>query len=122
MAENIFGEALEPCGFDPKTGFFRDGYCHTCGEDTGQHTVCAVLTAEFLQFSRARGNDLETPRPEFQFPGLKPGDRWCLCLGRWIEAREAGKAPQVVPRATHLSVLEFLDREELEPFFLSDEG
>lgn len=96
------------------TGFYRDGYCHTCAEDRGMHTVCAVMTMEFLRFSRAMGNDLMTPRPEFDFPGLKEGDHWCVCLGRWIEALEAGCAPPMVLEATHASVSEFLDREVLQ--------
>lgn len=96
------------------TGFYRDGYCHTCAEDRGMHTVCAVMTMEFLRFSRAMGNDLMTPRPEFDFPGLKEGDHWCVCLGRWIEALEAGCAPPMVLEATHASVSEFLDRKVLQ--------
>jgi uncharacterized protein (DUF2237 family) len=95
------------------TGFYRDGFCRTGAEDAGVHTVCAVMTAEFLQFSRARGNDLSTPRPEFQFPGLKPGDRWCLCAPRWAEALQAGMAPLVVLEATHMQTLEFVDLEDL---------
>lgn len=113
MAKNVLGEELRPCSMDPKTGFFRDGCCHTSAEDVGMHTVCTVMTPEFLEFTRARGNDLSTPRPEFRFPGLKPGDRWCLCLGRWQEALEAGKAPPVVLEATHASVIEFVDLEIL---------
>jgi hypothetical protein len=91
---------------DPVTGFFRDGHCDTCAEDLGSHTVCAEMTEEFLAFSRAMGNDLSTPRPEFGFPGLKPGDRWCVCAARWLEAFRAGYAPPVVLAATHQGALE----------------
>jgi len=98
---------------NPRTGFFRDGYCRTGPDDVGLHTVCAVVTDEFLEFSRRRGNDLTTPRPEFDFPGLKPGDSWCLCVRRWAEALAAGKAPDVVLEATHLSALEFVSLEDL---------
>ena len=111
MAKNIFGEPLEICSNDPKTGFFRNGKCDTCGDDTGMHTVCARMTKEFLEFSYQKGNDLVTPRPEWEFPGLQPGDYWCLCLSRWMEAYRAGVAPPVKLDATHLSALEFLDRE-----------
>jgi uncharacterized protein (DUF2237 family) len=102
---NVLGEPLQPCSFDPNTGFFRDGHCHTCAQDHGSHTVCAVMTAEFLAFSKSRGNDLTTPMPQYDFPGLKPGDHWCLCAGRWLEAHEAGKAPQVKLEATHEAAL-----------------
>ena len=104
-ALNVLGGELEPCGLDPVTGFFRNGCCETAAEDTGMHTVCAVMTADFLAFSAAQGNDLSTPRPEFAFPGLKPGDRWCLCAPRWKEALDAGAAPQVVLEATHEETL-----------------
>ena len=103
---NVLGEVLEPCSFSPMTGFFRDGCCNTGPEDLGLHTVCCEVTAEFLAFSKARGNDLSTPRPEFGFKGLVPGDRWCLCAARWQEAHLAGKAPRVVIRATHERTLE----------------
>jgi uncharacterized protein len=103
---NVLGERLKPCAFDPVTGFYRDGCCNTGPEDVGRHTVCVRLTAEFLAFSRARGNDLSTPRPEFGFPGLRPGDRWCLCLDRWLEAEAAGVAPRLVLASTHASVLD----------------
>jgi len=96
------------------TGFFRNGYCDTCAEDVGMHTVCARLTEEFLRFSAEQGNDLITPRPQFNFPGLKPGDYWCLCLRRWMEAKEAGCAPAIKLEATHASVLEFIDLDVLE--------
>jgi len=107
FARNVLGEKLQSCSERPLTGFFRDGCCNTSPEDVGVHTVCAVMTAEFLEFSKARGNDLSTPMPEFGFPGLKPGDRWCLCAPRWREALDAGRAPQVVLAATHEASLEF---------------
>ncbi|MEO2033757.1 MAG: DUF2237 domain-containing protein [Planctomycetaceae bacterium] len=113
MAKNVLGGDLIVCSSDPLTGFFRTGTCDTCGDDEGMHTVCAVMTAEFLEFSKAAGNDLSTPRPEFEFPGLEPGDRWCLCLPRWIEALEAGAAPRIVLQATHMSAIEFLSMETL---------
>ena len=96
------------------TGFYRDGYCRTGAGDVGLHTVCAQVTSEFLEFSRRMGNDLSTPRPEWDFPGLRPGDRWCLCVNRWREALEAGKAPQVLLESTHESALEFVDLEVLQ--------
>lgn len=111
---NVLGERLKPCSFDPMTGFFRDGCCNTGPSDRGRHTVCVRLTAEFLTFSRARGNDLSTPRPEYGFPGLRPGDRWCLCATRWTEALEAGKAPQVVLASTHVSMLRLVPLEVLK--------
>ena len=98
---NVLGGALEPCSADPLTGFFRDGHCNTCAEDAGSHTVCAVMTAEFLAFSKYVGNDLSTPRPEARFPGLKPGDRWCLCAARFLQAHDEGCAPKVHLPATH---------------------
>lgn len=112
-ARNVLGGALEPCSFDPMTGFFRDGHCHTCTQDHGSHTVCVVMTAGFLAFSKNRGNDLTTPRPQYDFPGLKPGDRWCLCAGRWLEAAEAGIAPKVVLEATSEAALSIVPRETL---------
>lgn len=114
MAKNVLGGDLQACSMDPVSGFFRDGCCHISKEDTGMHTVCAVMTEGFLLYSRSMGNDLMTARLEFQFPGLKAGDRWCLCLGRWVEALEAGFAPPVVLEATHASACEFIDREVLE--------
>ena len=104
---NVFGEPLLACSSAPVTGFFRNGCCDTSAEDVGSHTVCAVMTAEFLAFSKARGNDLSTPMPQFGFAGLKPGDRWCLCAPRWQEAFAAGRAPRVALRATHEGALEF---------------
>jgi uncharacterized protein len=104
-ARNVLGEPLQPCSFAPATGFFRDGHCHTCAQDHGSHTVCAVMTAEFLDFSKSQGNDLTTPMPQYDFAGLKPGDHWCLCAGRWMEACEAGKAPKVNLAATNQAAL-----------------
>ena len=104
-AKNVLGRELKPCSLDPVTGFFRNGCCETSHEDFGMHTVCAVMTAEFLAFSKSVGNDLCTPRPEFGFAGLKPGDRWCLCAPRWKEALDAGAAPQVVLESTHEETL-----------------
>lgn|SRR5690554_2428264 len=111
---NVFGEPLEDCSTDPVTGFFRDGCCNTGPEDLGSHTVCVVMTAEFLEFSRARGNDLSTPRPEFGFPGLRPGDGWCLCAARWQEALEAGSPPRVRLKATHRAALDICDLADLK--------
>ena len=111
---NVLGEPLSPCGTRPMTGFFRDGSCRTCAQDSGVHTVCAEVTAEFLAFSRSRGNDLTTPRPEFGFPGLQPGDRWCLCAARWQEALDAGCAPRVALTATHGRTLEHVALADLK--------
>lgn len=108
MATNVFGEPLITCSTNPMTGFFRDGCCHTDENDLGTHTVCAVMTDEFLQFSLSRGNDLITERPEFVFPGLKAGDKWCLCATRWLEAYEVGVAPKVVLEATNERTLDFV--------------
>jgi len=108
------GGPLEDCSHDPLTGFFRDGCCRTGAQDRGVHTVCARVTEAFLAFSRRMGNDLSTPRPEYRFPGLKPGDRWCLCAARWKEALEADVAPPVIMEATHASALEYVDRAALE--------
>lgn len=113
MPTNVLGGQLGCCCRHPLTGFYRDGYCRTGPGDTGLHTVCAVMTAEFLDFSLAQGNDLLTPRPEYDFPGLKAGDKWCLCVTRWQEALEAGAAPQVDLAATHSSALEFVDLQDL---------
>jgi len=113
-SQNVLGGKLEPCCTDPMTGFYRDGLCRTGAHDAGVHVVCVQVTAEFLEFSRARGNDLTTPRPEYDFPGLQPGDRWCLCVSRWKEALDAGMAPAVVLSATHASALEFVTLEDLE--------
>ena len=110
---NVIGEPLEPCSSDPVTGFFRNGSCDTCAEDQGSHTVCAVMTDEFLEFSASVGNDLSTPHPEWGFAGLQPGARWCLCAGRWQEALDAGAAPPVVLEATHALALEFSSLDDL---------
>ncbi len=111
---NVFGEALESCSSDPLTGFFRDGACETCAEDRGSHTVCSIMTAEFLAFSKYVGNDLSTPRPEYQFNGLAPGDAWCLCASRWLQAAEEGVAPPVNLAATHRRALDVIPMELLE--------
>ena len=113
-ALNVLGTPLQPCGMQPRTGYFRDGCCHTDPSDRGLHVVCAVMTDEFLTFSRIRGNDLSTPRPEFDFPGLKAGERWCLCALRWLEALQAGMAPEVVLEATHLNALGVIDLDQLK--------
>ena len=110
---NVLGDALEPCGTDPVTGFYRDGACSTGPEDLGSHTVCAVVTTEFLEYQREVGNDLTTPRPEFLFPGLRPGDRWCVVAVRWLQAYEAGVAAPVVLAATHERALEVVPIETL---------
>lgn len=112
-ALNVLGEPLQACSFDPLTGYFRDGCCNTDDKDHGTHVVCARVTAAFLNFSAERGNDLITPKPEWRFPGLKPGDRWCLCATRWREALGAGMAPPVVLAATHVKVLEYVSLEDL---------
>ena len=114
VPRNVLGERLEVCSIDPMTGFYRDGCCDTSREDLGSHSVCAVMTKEFLEFSRSRGNDLSTPVPEFGFPGLRPGDRWCLCAPRWQEAMEAGQAPRVVLRATHEAALRHCSLSDLK--------
>jgi uncharacterized protein (DUF2237 family) len=103
--KNVLGETLQPCSVTPRTGFFRDGCCNTGPDDVGLHVVCTQMTAEFLAFSKQTGNDLSTPMPEYGFPGLKPGDRWCVCVARWREAFEAGVAPPVVMSATHEETL-----------------
>jgi hypothetical protein len=111
--KNIFGESLKPCCTNPKTGFYRDGFCRTNQEDNGKHVVCAIVTEEFLQFSLRQGNDLITPRPAYHFPGLRPGDKWCLCALRWKEAFEAGCAPKVVLKATDERALKYIDINDL---------
>lgn len=110
---NVFGEALASCCFDPLTGYFRNGFCHISPNDLGQHTVCALMTSEFLNFSQKIGNDLITPLPEVGFVGLKPGDFWCLCVTRWVEAYEAGYAPQLKLQACHQSVLSYVPMDVL---------
>ena len=118
---NVLGGKLLPCCFSPMTGFYRDGYCRTGPGDYGLHTVCIEATAQFLAFSRARGNDLSTPVPDYDFPGLEPGDRWCLCVTRWKEALDAGQAPSVVLSGSHISALEFVSLEELQAHAVKEE-
>ncbi len=118
--KNVLGTPLQPCCQEPVTGFFRDGFCHTCPEDTGRHTVCVILTEAFLRYSKEQGNDLSTPRPEWQFPGLKPGDKWCLCAGRWKQAWEAGEAPRVVLASTNEATLAVVTRSVLEEHAVED--
>jgi uncharacterized protein (DUF2237 family) len=113
MATNILGTELAVCSTAPMTGFYRDGCCTTGGDDAGVHVVCAQVTKEFLDFSMAQGNDLSTPRPEYSFPGLRPGDRWCVCASRWQDAYDAGVAPPVVLAATHVRALDWCDRRAL---------
>jgi len=113
---NVLGTTLENCSLNPMTGFYRNGCCDTGAEDAGSHTVCVVMTAEFLAFSKSVGNDLSTPLPQFGFPGLKPGDRWCLCAPRWQEAFAAGKQPRVVLRATHQGALEYCKLADLKRY------
>jgi uncharacterized protein (DUF2237 family) len=115
---NVFGEPIGVCSVKPMTGFYRTGCCETGAEDTGVHTVCIEATAEFLAFSKARGNDLSTPRPEFGFAGLNPGDRWCLCAARWQEALEAGAAPRVVLASTHEATLQIVRLADLKRYAL----
>lgn len=117
-SQNVSGGRLRPCSADPLTGFFRDGCCNTGPLDTGSHTVCAVMTAEFLAHSKYLGNDLSTPRPEFGFPGLKPGDRWCLCASRFLQAHEEGVAPQVDLEASHVNALETVSLKVLSAYAL----
>ena len=118
---NLVGRELLECSAEPLTGFYRDGCCGTGAEDAGSHTVCAVMTDEFLAFSRVAGNDLSTPRPEWGFPGLRAGDRWCVCASRWLEAHEAGQAPPVVLGATHVRALEIVPIEALTAFAVEPE-
>lgn len=119
-SHNVLGGKLEPCSITPLTGFFRDGCCSTAPDDVGSHTVCAVMTKEFLAFSRKAGNDLSTPMPEYGFPGLQPGDRWCLCAPRWHEALQAGAAPKVVLNATEASALDYCRLEDLKTHAAED--
>lgn len=115
---NVFDEPLETCSDDPLTGFFRDGCCNTSGQDGGSHTVCVKLTREFLEFSLGRGNDLITPQPQFGFPGLREGNRWCLCASRWLQAHAAGKAPRVYLKRTHRRALEVVPIDVLRSYAL----
>jgi uncharacterized protein (DUF2237 family) len=117
-ARNVLGTPLKPCSMKPLTGFYRNGCCDTGVDDLGLHTVCVRVTAEFLAFSQSVGNDLSTPNPYYAFPGLKPGDQWCLCALRWKEALDAGMAPPVVLEATHITTLEFVDLEDLKRYAL----
>ena len=110
---NVLGEPLAQCSVDPLTGYFRDGHCNTCDQDSGSHTVCAVMTDEFLAFSKYVGNDLSTPMPQFRFPGLKAGDQWCLCAGRFLQAHDEGCAPKVNLAATHARALEIVPLDVL---------
>lgn len=116
LAKNVLGGILQPCGTDPMTGFFRTGDCQVTEEDVGNHGVCIIATEDFLRFSRSRGNDLSTSMPEYDFPGLKPGDRWCLCSARWQEALQAGMAPQVVLEATSAAALEVVKLADLKRY------
>ena len=116
MELNIFGDPIIPCCTDPMTGYFRDGFCRTISEDTGTHTVCAVVTKAFLVYSASRGNDLMTPIPHWNFPGLQPGDKWCLCVSRWLEAEKAGKAPSIILEATHQKSLQYASLELLQQY------
>tara|TARA_R110000787_G_scaffold173155_3_gene285741 strand:- start:783 stop:1166 length:384 start_codon:yes stop_codon:yes gene_type:complete len=118
---NVLNEPLALCGTDPVTGFFRDGHCNTCAQDQGSHTVCAVMTAEFLAFSKYVGNDLSTPHPEFGFAGLKPGNPWCLCAGRFLQAADEGCAPRVHLAATHLRALDVVPLETLRAHAVDDD-
>ena len=120
MAPNVLGGGLELCSKNPVTGFFRNGLCDTCADDRGMHTVCVVMTDEFLEFSAGAGNDLTAPVPEYGFPGLKAGDRWCLCMGRWIEAQKADMAPEIVLESCHISVTEFIDLELLKQYAVKE--
>ena len=120
--KNVLGGALIPCSVAPMTGFFRDGCCHTSPEDIGSHTVCAVMTNDFLSFSKAAGNDLTTPRAKYGFPGLKPGDSWCLCAARWEQARRAGAAPNVILSATNAACLSVVTLEDLRAHSVSSES
>ena len=114
LPKNVLGTELQPCCMSPVTGFYRDGFCQTGGTDYGAHIVCSIMTEEFLKFSQQAGNDLSTPVPEFGFPGLQPGDRWCLCVERWKQALDAGAAPQVILEATHMLAIEFVALEDLK--------
>lgn len=116
MANNVLGEPLMPCALDPLTGFYRDGCCNTGPEDVGRHVVCAEMTADFLAYSASVGNDLSTPMPEYGFEGLEPGDRWCLCASRWVQAYQAGMAPKVILASTHEAALEVCELEALQAY------
>jgi hypothetical protein len=115
-AKNVLGEPLQLCCNNPTTGFYRDGYCNTGGQDFGLHVVCAEMTEEFLEYTKSQGNDLSTPRPMFNFPGLKPGDCWCLCASRWEEARQAGVAPPVILESVHIRAIEVISLDILKQY------
>lgn len=119
QAKNVYGEPLISCCLDPITGFYRNGLCQTGADDYGTHIVCARMTEKFLSYSKSKGNDLITPRPEFNFPGLKAGDHWCLCISRWVEAHEAEVAPPIKLQATHSKALEFVPLEVLELYSIA---
>lgn len=121
-SKNVFGDKLQPCCYEPRTGFWRDGLCNTGDEDTGMHTVCIEATEEFLEFSTNIGNDLSTPRKQFGFPGVRPGDKWCLCAGRWLEAFKAGKAPKVFLEATHEETLAIIPLNVLKEFAITKDN
>lgn len=114
QAKNVLGTPLKKCCDEPKTGFYRNGFCHTGPEDHGTHVACATVTKEFLDFSKSRGNDLITPKPDWNFPGLRPGDKWCLCALRWLEAKKANVAPPLDLEATHEKMLEYASKEDLQ--------
>lgn len=116
MELNILNKPLQPCCTAPATGYFRDGFCRTANNDAGTHTVCAVVTQNFLNYSASKGNDLMTPIPQWNFPGLKPGDKWCLCISRWLEAEKAGKAPPIILEATHIKSLEYTTLKILKSY------
>ena len=116
MERNVFGSPLIPCCTDPVTGYFRDGFCRTVSHDVGTHTVCAIVTQEFLDYSASKGNDLMTPIPYWNFPGLQPGDQWCLCISRWLQAEKVGKAPLIKLAATHIKSLQYTSLEVLEKY------
>lgn len=116
MELNVFNQPLISCCNKPMTGFFRDGFCRTTQDDYGTHTVCTVVTEDFLNYSAARGNDLMTPKPHWNFPGLKPGDKWCLCISRWLEAEKAGKAPYIILEATHIKSLQYTSIDLLKKY------
>jgi hypothetical protein len=116
MSKNVYGNPLISCCTDPVTGYFRDGLCRTMPEDTGTHVVCALITNAFLVYTKSKGNDLSSPKPQWQFPGLKAGDKWCLCISRWLEAEKAGVAPKIDLKATHIKALDFAPLELLEAY------
>lgn len=119
--QNVLGTQLESCCNDPMTGYWRDGYCRTASEDRGTHVVCAIMTTEFLEYTKSRGNDLTTPNAAYRFPGLKPGDKWCLCILRWLEAEKAGVAPQIVLASTDDAALKYTSLELLKKYAVVDD-